>query len=252
MFCRNCGNELPAGAKFCTQCGTKVIQARQPEPAPEPVFVPEPEPAPEFVPEPEPAPVFVPEPEPEPEPAPEPVFVQPGLKQPYVQPEPAPETYDRTVRAFNPEPEPQSVPEPNPQPVFIPQPTPAPAPKRQTRSEQREAAYVKPERTGFEPEKETELPAEYRPLSPWAYFGYALLFAIPVIGLILLIVFSFAGKNVNRKNFARSYWCMIILVMVLVLSLLILVLTGVLKGPIEAAIEWLRTDGLAWLSKAIG
>lgn len=26
MFCSNCGNQIPEGAKFCTKCGTKVIQ----------------------------------------------------------------------------------------------------------------------------------------------------------------------------------------------------------------------------------
>ena len=30
---------------------------------------------------------------------------------------------------------------------------------------------------------------KYKPLSPWAYFGYNILFSIPVIGFILLIVF---------------------------------------------------------------
>lgn len=49
-------------------------------------------------------------------------------------------------------------------------------------------------------------PEEYRPLSPWAYFGYSLLFSIPFVGLILLIVFSFMGGNVNRRNFARSFF----------------------------------------------
>ena len=32
------------------------------------------------------------------------------------------------------------------------------------------------------------LPPENRPLSPWAYFGYSLLFAIPLIGLIAVAV----------------------------------------------------------------
>ena len=53
----------------------------------------------------------------------------------------------------------------------------------------------------------TELPEQYRPLSPWAYFGLQLLFAIPVIGFIFLIVFSCKKSNINRRNFARSYWC---------------------------------------------
>ena len=50
------------------------------------------------------------------------------------------------------------------------------------------------------------VPPEYKPLSPWAYFGYMLLFGIPVVGFICLIVFSVDSSNINRRNFARSYW----------------------------------------------
>ena len=51
------------------------------------------------------------------------------------------------------------------------------------------------------------LPPQYRPLGAWAYFGYSLLFSIPIVGFILLIVFSCSSANINRRNFARSYWC---------------------------------------------
>ena len=42
--------------------------------------------------------------------------------------------------------------------------------------------------------------SQYRPLSPWAYFGYNLLFSIPILGFIMLIVFSFSNENINRRN----------------------------------------------------
>ena len=63
---------------------------------------------------------------------------------------------------------------------------------------------------------------QFRPVSPWGYIGYGLLFAIPVVGLILLIVFAVSDRNINRRNYARSYWCVLLvaLVLVLVLSLL--------------------------------
>lgn len=65
---------------------------------------------------------------------------------------------------------------------------------------------------------------DYTPISMWGYFGYELLFSIPCIGFILLLVFSFGGtRNVNLKNFARSYFCFMIIVLVLVG---ILMLTG--------------------------
>ena len=64
------------------------------------------------------------------------------------------------------------------------------------------------------------VPDQYRPLGAWAYFGYQLLFALPVVGFICLIVFSCDSSNINRRNFARSYWCSL-LVSVIVTVLLI-------------------------------
>lgn len=60
------------------------------------------------------------------------------------------------------------------------------------------------------------IPEEYQPISMWGYFGYEILFSIPLVGFILLLVFSFGGtKNKNLKNFARSYFCFTIVVIVL-------------------------------------
>ncbi|MDD7210156.1 MAG: zinc-ribbon domain-containing protein [Lachnospiraceae bacterium] len=64
------------------------------------------------------------------------------------------------------------------------------------------------------------IPDEYTPISMWGYFGYELLFSIPLVGFILLLVFSFGGtKNKNLKNFARSYFCLTIVILILVLIL---------------------------------
>lgn len=68
-----------------------------------------------------------------------------------------------------------------------------------------------------------QIPSEYKPLSPWAYFGYTLLFSIPVIGFIFLLIYTFNGQNINRRNFARSYWCALLLA---VLAVVVLVVTG--------------------------
>lgn len=51
---------------------------------------------------------------------------------------------------------------------------------------------------------------ENKPISMWGYFGYEILFALPVIGWIILIVNAIAAKNENVKNFARSYFCLLI------------------------------------------
>lgn len=64
--------------------------------------------------------------------------------------------------------------------------------------------------------KTINIPEEYKPISMWGYFGYQLLFSIPCVGFILLLVFSFGGtKNVNLKNFARSYFCYMIIALII-------------------------------------
>lgn len=65
------------------------------------------------------------------------------------------------------------------------------------------------------------IPPYYRPISPWAYFGYNILFSIPLIGLIFLIVYAFDNSNINRKNYARSFfisWLLIIIVLAILLA----------------------------------
>lgn len=72
------------------------------------------------------------------------------------------------------------------------------------------------------------IPEEYRPISMWGYFGYQLLFAIPCVGFIMLLVFAFGGtRNLNLRNFARSYFCFTI-VMVILVVVLILLFGGIL------------------------
>lgn len=61
---------------------------------------------------------------------------------------------------------------------------------------------------------------DYTPISMWGYFGYNILFWIPLIGLILVLVFAFGGtRNVNLKNYARSQFCSLILAVVILLIL---------------------------------
>lgn len=65
---------------------------------------------------------------------------------------------------------------------------------------------------------EVEIPKEYKPLSPWAYLGYNILFGLPIVGLMFLSVFAFNNENINRRNYARSYICtMIVMVIFMVI-----------------------------------
>ncbi len=75
--------------------------------------------------------------------------------------------------------------------------------------------------------EQPSIPKEYEPISMWGYFGYEILFSIPVIGFICLIIFALGAKNVNKKNFARSYFCYtIICLVVLVIIFAIAMMTG--------------------------
>ncbi len=76
------------------------------------------------------------------------------------------------------------------------------------------------------------IPEEYRPISMWGYFGYQLLFSIPCVGFILLLVFALGGtKNVNLKNFARSYFCYFIIVAIIVA---VLIFSGAAMGVLAS------------------
>ena len=71
------------------------------------------------------------------------------------------------------------------------------------------------------------IPEQYRPISPWAYIGYTLLFSLPIAGFILLIVFSFNDNNYNRRNYARSYFCWLLLIVIIFVTIIgFLLLTG--------------------------
>ena len=67
------------------------------------------------------------------------------------------------------------------------------------------------------------IPNEYKPITPLGYVGYQLLFSIPIIGFIFLIIFAVGGtNNVNVKNFARSYFVIMLIAFVLIFILVFL------------------------------
>ncbi len=82
-----------------------------------------------------------------------------------------------------------------------------------------------------------ELPKRFRPLGAWAYFGWSLLFSIPVVGLILLIVFSTgAARNINLRRFARSHFCMLLFIFIVIAAVLIV---GAATGSWLTFTQWL-------------
>lgn len=70
------------------------------------------------------------------------------------------------------------------------------------------------------------------PLSPWAYFGLNFLYAIPVLGFIMLIIHAVSAPNVNKRNFARSYFCWVIILLVAIVAI-------VISGSAASVISWL-------------
>lgn len=55
-----------------------------------------------------------------------------------------------------------------------------------------------------------QLPAEWKPVGAWKFFGYGLLFSLPLIGFICAFVCAFSARNLNVKGFARSYFCWLV------------------------------------------
>ena len=82
--------------------------------------------------------------------------------------------------------------------------------------------------------KTPRIPAEYRPISMWGYFGYEILFMIPIIGWIFVIVFAISAPNHNLKNFARSQFCLWIIWIVL---FLISAFTGMMAAILQGVMN---------------
>ena len=88
------------------------------------------------------------------------------------------------------------------------------------------------------------VPPEFKPLGAIAYVGLSILFSIPIIGLIFIIIFSFSDANINRRNYARSYFVVLVLLLIVVA---VLFFTGVLGQTIEAINKQQWPSYLQWL-----
>ncbi|MCM1173208.1 MAG: hypothetical protein NC393_13910, partial [Clostridium sp.] len=59
---------------------------------------------------------------------------------------------------------------------------------------------------------------DYTPIRPWGYVGYMLLFSIPILGQLILLLFALnATGNINVRNFARAYFCILLLLIIILL-----------------------------------
>lgn len=84
------------------------------------------------------------------------------------------------------------------------------------------------------PMTKEDLPDQFRVLSPWAYFGLQILYSIPIVGFVFLLIHTFSAGNLNRRSFARSYWCaLLILGGLALIAVIIGVVLGLLLVPTE-------------------
>ena len=59
---------------------------------------------------------------------------------------------------------------------------------------------------------------DYTPISMWGYFGYGIVFILPFIGWIIALLFALGmTNNINLRNYARSQFCILILLFIFVL-----------------------------------
>lgn len=71
---------------------------------------------------------------------------------------------------------------------------------------------------------------KYSPIKPFGYFFLQILYSIPVIGFIFLLIHAIGHENINRKNFARSYFCGLLIVIILTI---IVIATGIGAGLLD-------------------
>ena len=84
---------------------------------------------------------------------------------------------------------------------------------------------------------EKHVPKSYRPISGWGYFWRTVLYAIPVLGWLILLINAIGSKNRNGRNFARSYFCALLIA--IIIAVVGVVLNIVTNGAILTAIQGL-------------
>ena len=77
------------------------------------------------------------------------------------------------------------------------------------------------------------IPPEYKPIKPFGYLGYNLLYAIPLIGFIALLVNAIGAKNLNVRNYARSFLWNIFFIITLVVVIVALFYMGYMNFDIK-------------------
>ena len=83
-----------------------------------------------------------------------------------------------------------------------------------------------------------------KPISSWGYVGLMILYTIPVLGIIFLLIHAFRGKNINVRNFARSYIIQFVIVFVGYIVLIVLALLGIVDGNVQFDVDMFPEDNV--------
>ena len=81
---------------------------------------------------------------------------------------------------------------------------------------------------------EEDLPEEFRVVPMFHFFLYQIIFALPLVGLVVILIMRFGGaKNKNIRNFARAQLLAIIVAIILcgVFGAALLALFMAIAGP---------------------
>ena len=63
----------------------------------------------------------------------------------------------------------------------------------------------------YGPVDKNNIDPRFKPISVWGHIGYLVLFGIPIIGLVLMIIFSFDSNYIARRNYSRAILLSILL-----------------------------------------
>lgn len=166
-FCSKCGSQIPEEAVFCPECGAKVTEPEKIDAVAEEIKEVEEEiDKTVYVKAPEKAAELKEQPEPDPvQQVPAETPAKKEEKPVPVDPVPVKQAQDVPPKAA-----------PAAAPVAVPAAVPTVAPQEKT----------------------------YPPVKTGYYFWMMLLFAIPVVGLVVCIITAFSLKNPSKKNFSRA------------------------------------------------
>jgi len=264
IFCSQCGKKIAVGKKFCTECGSPIpvnsVPVTETTEASEVNNTVVDEDATVFASPVAAAPVVAPE-------VPvAPVPEVPVVAAPEVPVAPVPEVPVVAAPEVPVAAAPEAPAAPVPEVPVAPIPAAPAAPAGMTAAQQYEAAMgqkvtapnadqiKKPDNKAVNTKTGDDIPAAYKPVNMWGYYGLSILLRLPIVGFICTFIFAFAPKNKNIKNYARSYFCAWIvgaILTIIVIALIIFAGSAILAALSSITGDSGALDGATEIIEAI-